>query len=711
MNVGADNIFPFKDNYLKLTPDSAHSYSQDLKSKGLPLIIDNGSCFSRAGWACESSPRLSFRNVIARQRGKKDSEAQIGNDIPNIETVRWLLKTQFDRDVVTHYDAQEQILDHTFQRLGIDSEGAVQHPVVMTEAPCNPNICRQTMSELLFECYQIPSLAYGIDSLFSLYYNCPEKSASSCSLILSSGFQTTHVLPVINGQLDAANCRRLNIGGSHLTSYLLRLLQLKYPAHQSHLNLSRAEELLMEHSYTAVDPWSEFEDWKSQDYFDKHAHRMQLPYTPLPGWSVGNTKERRRQCISRLQDLNKKWRQEKLTGAEEKLRSLVNIQNTAEDSNDTQKKMLRTLGLNSLDDLKGYIGMLNASIQRAKVSLGGRESIVDQPTSVNVWPSLDLLGSDQELLSQAERNAVRRQELVEAFHQNSLRARWVQQEIDGLLQEGTRLVGQGSPKEGGLKRWTEQLKEQKEELGTCHAQWQHIKESLLGLQEPKDADTMDTDQEGDNDETTAGDQGSEWAYIQAMEDDAEGFSFEAEQENLSELDKILSVFDQEVNKENRSPVGQRMTFDLAEYYQVVLGVERIRGPEILFQPSIMGLEQGGLGETMEHVLRLYEPEVQNKLVQNVFLTGGNLNFPNMVERIETELRAMRPFQSSFKVRRAGNPSLDAWLGAAKWATDPANQSLFISRAEYEEKGGDYLKEHHASNRSFSAPGIVLGSRR
>ena len=85
-----------------------------------------------------------FRNVIARQRGKKDSEAQIGNDIPNVETVRWLLKTQFDRDVVTHYDAQEQILDHAFQRLGIDSEGAINHPIVMTETACNPTLCRQS---------------------------------------------------------------------------------------------------------------------------------------------------------------------------------------------------------------------------------------------------------------------------------------------------------------------------------------------------------------------------------------------------------------------------------------------------------------------------------------------------------------------------------------------------------------------------------------
>ena len=39
----------------------------------------------------------------------KDCEIQIGNDISNIEVVRWQLKTQFDRNVVTHYDVQVSV--------------------------------------------------------------------------------------------------------------------------------------------------------------------------------------------------------------------------------------------------------------------------------------------------------------------------------------------------------------------------------------------------------------------------------------------------------------------------------------------------------------------------------------------------------------------------------------------------------------------------
>ena len=42
--------------------------------------------------------------------------------------------------------------------------------------------------------------------------------------------------------------------------------------------------------------------------------------------------------------------------------------------------------------------------------------------------------------------------------------------------------------------------------------------------------------------------------------------------------------------------------------------------------------------------------------QKVFVTGGNTKFPNFQERLERELLAIRPFQSTFKVFNAGEPT-------------------------------------------------------
>lgn len=44
------------------------------------------------------------------------------------------------------------------------------------------------------------------------------------------------------------------------------------------------------------------------------------------------------------------------------------------------------------------------------------------------------------------------------------------------------------------------------------------------------------------------------------------------------------------------------SFNVAEYHQLFVGTERVRAPEILFQPSLMGEEQMGLMETLQFVL-------------------------------------------------------------------------------------------------------------
>merc|ERR1739848_830466 len=104
-----------------------------------------------------------------------------------------------------------------------------------------------------------------------------------------------------------------------------------------------------------------------------------------------------------------------------------------------------------------------------------------------------------------------------------------------------------------------------------------------------------------------------------------------------------------------------------EFYRLYVGVERIRVPELLFQPAMMGMEQAGLAETIDFVLKKYSPEDQSRLVENIFLTGACSQLPRLKDRLEVELLSLRPFQSKFKVTVAGDGVLDAWQGARRWA--------------------------------------------
>jgi actin-related protein 5 len=135
-----------------------------------------------------------------------------------------------------------------------------------------------------------------------------------------------------------------------------------------------------------------------------------------------------------------------------------------------------------------------------------------------------------------------------------------------------------------------------------------------------------------------------------------------------------------------------------------VGVERIRTAEVLFQPSLVGCQQAGLSDTIDYVLKSYEPEIASALASDIFLTGGVSRIPGLKERLIKDVTSFRPFQSVIKVRISNSPSLNAWFGARDLASDYNSlKSYLVTKAEYSEKGGEYLKEHEASNIYLTSP--------
>jgi actin-related protein 5 len=136
-----------------------------------------------------------------------------------------------------------------------------------------------------------------------------------------------------------------------------------------------------------------------------------------------------------------------------------------------------------------------------------------------------------------------------------------------------------------------------------------------------------------------------------------------------------------------------------ETNQIHLNVERIRVPEVVFQPTIAGLDQAGIVEIAANILteRLGDSAHRDDVLRDIFLTGGNTLFEGFEERLKRELRAVLPAEQSMRVRRAGDCVLDAWRGAAKWAGDKGGRTSWVSREEWREMGGEYIKEHGLGN--------------
>lgn len=145
--------------------------------------------------------------------------------------------------------------------------------------------------------------------------------------------------------------------------------------------------------------------------------------------------------------------------------------------------------------------------------------------------------------------------------------------------------------------------------------------------------------------------------------------------------------------------------------QLRINVESIRVPEALYQPSsLVGVDQCGLIEAIEHVLKLFPLEIANAMMQNIQITGGWSLVPNFKDRLEQELIRIRPSNSLINITLQKDPILAPWKGMAKlvqeelsFSSSPSSHSMtpaWIDRQWYFEHGGERLKEMNYFTNSF-----------
>ena len=222
------------------------------------IIIDNGSYECRAGWSICNEPNICCRNVLAKPKLNDGNFSPfiVGNSIFEYEQGKINKKSPFEKNIIAHFSTQEHIFDHIFSNLNIN-DNCINHPVLITESVCNLSFSRKCMTELMIELYGVPSLTYGIDMMFSYYYNNYENIKNNAGLgnclILSSSNQVTHILPIIENKIDLKNTRRISIGSENSKDLLMKSLQLKYSDIKQKLTNEVIQEIYHKYTMAAID--------------------------------------------------------------------------------------------------------------------------------------------------------------------------------------------------------------------------------------------------------------------------------------------------------------------------------------------------------------------------------------------------------------------------------------------------------------------------
>lgn len=82
------------------------------------------------------------------------------------------------------------------------------------------------------------------------------------------------------------------------------------------------------------------------------------------------------------------------------------------------------------------------------------------------------------------------------------------------------------------------------------------------------------------------------------------------------------------------------------------------------------------------------------------MTGGASSIPNFFPRLRNALTPVLPFRAPLKIVSSldgGDPKLEAWKGMAEWSVTEAAKSARVTREEYLEYGGEWVKEHAWGN--------------
>ena len=726
-------IYPAPDYPFKgWQPPQPEGYRQSAASPNeSAIVIDNGASTIKAGFSFDKQPRFFIPPIVAKYRDRKYNKACnfVGYDAYADATTRGQIRPVFEQytSIPQNWDVMEAVLDYVFLKLGVEgTEGSIGRPIVMTEPVANLGYTRRMMNEILFECYGAPSVTYGIDSLFSYKQN-----KGTSGLVISSSHTSTHIIPVLNNKPYLQSCARLNWGGSQAQEFLLKLLRLKYPTFPGKMTIEQMEEYIKQYCYISQDystELSSYLDWTGLE--QARDIIIQYPFTEhivaeKSAEELARIAERKKESGRRLQEQAAKMRLEKLVKKEEELNYYQHIHRQLLEA-PTKKEQRRLLDNEEMKDetaLERVIRDLDKSIKKSRnKDLGAPEEEENLESQLNNFPLLEVPDDqlDEESLKQK-----RHQRLMKSGVEARIRAKAEKaREKARIAAEEREDIEQ---REQHFDAWLSGRRARRNTLLTRIKELARLKadsgnrKGMASQMRMKTLANLASDgpkrkrRGGGDYEDDFGANDDDWGVYRQVQTEPASDDDEPEEDPTASLRIVeteLLKYDPEFEEKDTldaqtdwtkstlhaflrgarpsDPESQR------EANQIHLNVERIRVPEVIFQPGIAGVDQAGLVEIIEGIVlgRFSDAAQQQALLRDVFVTGGNSLFTGFEERLAAELSSVLPTEFPATVRRAGDPMLDAWRGAAGWWTASSKGdrgAAGVSRTEYNEKGSEYIK--------------------
>jgi len=241
---------------------------------GLPaVVIDNGTGYTKMGFAGNSVPSFIFPTLIATNEGVGGrAQSNLGADDLNFHIGDDGMANS--KTYATHYPVRHGIVDNwthmekfwqmsIFKYLRAEPE---DHYFLLTEPPLNPPENREYTAEIMFETFNVPGLYIAVQAVLALAASWTSKKAvrTLTGTVIDSGDGVTHVIPVAEGYVIGSSIKHIPLAGRDITAFVQTILRERGENIPPAESLEIAKRIKEQFSYVCPDVAKEFAKYDNE---------------------------------------------------------------------------------------------------------------------------------------------------------------------------------------------------------------------------------------------------------------------------------------------------------------------------------------------------------------------------------------------------------------------------------------------------------------
>jgi len=255
------------------------------------VVIDNGTGFTKMGYAGNLDPDFVIPTAIAEIDKKSNLSVSIKNDEYNYyigEEGIYQAKTSknhklyypMQNGIIESWDLMEKYWHQSiYNYLKCDPQ---EHNFVLTEPPMNPPENRESIAEIFFETFNVPGLYIGVQAVFALL-GCSKTHEDSgvqmdpdqkkaidtlTGVVVDSGDGVTHIVPICDGFVLGSNIKHIPIAGRKITKFMEQMIRERGEKISTEDLYFATMELKEKHGYLAKDLIEEFSKYDKKTVED-----------------------------------------------------------------------------------------------------------------------------------------------------------------------------------------------------------------------------------------------------------------------------------------------------------------------------------------------------------------------------------------------------------------------------------------------------------